>query len=109
MCRRERSLQELETRRRIESRLREKLEADLKAKKELMRCHAPSPPRHTPTCILHVENLTRPFTKSELNDLLCEDGAIVEEGFWTDRKRSHCITVVSVLVPVVSALDSINT
>lgn len=94
----ERTQQELETRRRIESRLKAKLEADKKAKEELMRRRTPSPSKHPPTRILHVDNLTRPYNKRELTELLCEDGPIMEEAFWTDRLRSHCIAVVCVCV-----------
>lgn len=83
----------METRRRIEARLKAKREAELNAKKQLLQHRSPSPSKHEPTRILHVEGLTRPFTKDELKDLLCKDGAIMEEAFWIDKIRSHCIAV----------------
>ena len=98
VCRAEKERQEVETRRRIEARLKAKREAEINAKKELLRRRTPSPSRHTPTRILHVEGLTRPFTKDELRELLSADGPIMEEAFWIDKIRSHCVAVVSVRV-----------
>ena len=118
----ERARQELETRRRIEARLRAKQEADAKARREstdkgLCVCmnvssytcacseihisffadkkRTPSPARNPKTRILHVENLTRPFTKMQLIELLTEDGPIIEDAYWTNKVKSHCIVVVS--------------
>ena len=53
-----------------------------------------SPPRHAPTKLLHVNHLTRPFTKGQLFEILTEDGPIVQEMFWTNRIKSHCIALV---------------
>ena len=114
----ERARQELETRRRIEARLKAKqgeithedeekmdtqgLGRQLTTLSFLFFSHSdnasprsPSPARNPPTHILHVEHLTRPFTILQLKDLLEEDGKMVEGGFWTNRIKSHCIVVVS--------------
>ena len=57
---------------------------------------SPSPARRPPSRILHIENLTRPFTNTQLRDLLQEgDNPLVEGGCWTDRIKSHCIAIVS--------------
>ena len=55
-----------------------------------------SPPKNQPSHILHLENLTRPFTVMQLKELLTEDGPMVKDGFWTNKIKSHCIIVVSV-------------
>ena len=59
---------------------------------------SPSPAWNSPSRILHIENLTRPFTILQLKELLQEDGPMVEGGFWTNRIKSHCIAIVSVCV-----------
>ncbi len=97
-CREElRALKELETRHRIEARLKAKREAELVAKQQERR-RTPSPAKHPPTRILHVRGLTRPFTKEELRELLGREGVPLEEAFWIDKIRSHCVAVVSVCV-----------
>ena len=55
---------------------------------------SPSPSQKTPNRILHIENLTRPFTILQLKELLQEDGVLVKGGFWTNRIKSHCIAIV---------------
>lgn len=54
----------------------------------------PSPARNPPSRILHVDHLTRPFTKLQLLELLTEDGEIIKEAFWTNKFRSQCIALV---------------
>jgi apoptotic chromatin condensation inducer in the nucleus len=56
---------------------------------------SPSPPRHPPTSILHITNLVRPFTLSQLKELLSRTGTIVEESFWIDKVKSKCFVEVS--------------
>lgn len=65
-----------------------------------MKPRSPSPAWNSPSRILHIENLTRPFTILQLKELLQEDGPMVEGGFWTNRIKSHCIAIVSVCVCV---------
>ncbi len=89
-----RAHKELETRRRIEFRLKAKREAELIAKQREHK-RTPSPAKHAPSRILHVKGLTRPFTKEELRELLARDGTPLEEAFWIDKIRSHCVAVVS--------------
>lgn len=84
--------QELETRRRIESRLKVKKEAG-NFTPSAPGPHIVSPPKNPPSHILHVENLTRPFTLMQLKELLTEDGPMVKDGFWTNKVKSHCIIV----------------
>ncbi|KAL5467488.1 hypothetical protein EMCRGX_G031717 [Ephydatia muelleri] len=84
--------QELETRRRIESRLKIKKEVG----NAIINASGPralSPPKNQPSHILHLENLTRPFTLMQLKELLTEDGPMVKDGFWTNKIKSHCIIV----------------
>jgi hypothetical protein len=61
----------------------------------LAKNRVPSPPRHVPTKLVHVNHLTRPFTKGQLFEILTEDGPIVQEKFWTNKIKSHCIALVS--------------
>ena len=63
---------------------------------------SPSPAQNSPTHVVHVEHLTRPFTILQLKDLLEEDGKMVEAGFWTNRIKSHCIAVVSSFISLCS-------
>lgn len=37
----------------------------------------------------------RPFTLGQLKELLNRTGTVVEEGFWIDKIKSHCIVTVS--------------
>lgn len=50
----------------------------------------PSPPRNKQSCILYITNLVRPFTLTQLKNLLQRTGKIVENGFWIDRIKSKC-------------------
>ncbi|XP_066587793.1 apoptotic chromatin condensation inducer in the nucleus isoform X2 [Prorops nasuta] len=51
---------------------------------------SPSPPASTPTNILLIKNLVRPFTLNQIKELLTRTGTIVENGFWMDRIKSKC-------------------
>ncbi|KPI93936.1 Apoptotic chromatin condensation inducer in the nucleus [Papilio xuthus] len=53
----------------------------------------PSPPRHKQTNILYITNLVRPFTLSQLRNLLQRTGRITENGFWIDRIKSKCFVI----------------
>ncbi|CAG5056644.1 unnamed protein product [Parnassius apollo] len=53
----------------------------------------PSPPRHKQSNILYITNLVRPFTLSQLKNLLQRTGRIVENGFWIDRIKSKCYVI----------------
>ncbi|XP_028986561.1 apoptotic chromatin condensation inducer in the nucleus isoform X2 [Betta splendens] len=55
----------------------------------------PSPPRGKVSNIVHICNLVRPFTLGQLKELLSRTGALVEEGFWIDRIKSHCYVTYS--------------
>lgn len=50
----------------------------------------PSPPKHSPSNILYITNLVRPFTALQLKGLLVRTGKIVENGFWMDKIKSKC-------------------
>lgn len=50
----------------------------------------PSPPKHSPSRILYITNLVRPFTLVQLRGLLARTGKIVENGFWMDKIKSKC-------------------
>jgi len=47
-------------------------------------------PKCEPTNILLVQNLVRPFTLSQLKEVLTKHGPIVEDKFWTDKVKSKC-------------------
>lgn len=59
---------------------------------------SPSPPRKPVSNIIHIRNLTRPFTLNQLKELLKRTGSLVEESFWIDNIKSHCIVTVSSLL-----------
>ena len=42
------------------------------------------------TNVLHISNLTRPFTLNQLKELLSKHGKIVDEHFWINSVKSHC-------------------
>ncbi|CDQ67370.1 unnamed protein product [Oncorhynchus mykiss] len=63
----------------------------------------PSPPRGKVSNIVHVSNLVRPFTLSQLKELLGRTGTVHEDGFWIDKIKSHCYVTYS------SAEESIAT
>ncbi|GAU95985.1 hypothetical protein RvY_07496 [Ramazzottius varieornatus] len=58
-----------------------------------------SPPssRATPTALLHIKNLTRPFTEKQLKEMLSKTGTLVEgpDHFWLDSIKSQCIATFS--------------
>lgn len=52
---------------------------------------SPSPPRNPASNIVHVRNLTRPYTLGQLKELLGRTGTLVPgSGFWIDKIKSHC-------------------
>lgn len=53
----------------------------------------PSPPIHEQSNILFITNLVRPFTLSQLKNLLQRTGRIAENGFWIDRIKSKCYVI----------------
>ncbi|XP_042184810.1 apoptotic chromatin condensation inducer in the nucleus isoform X3 [Oncorhynchus tshawytscha] len=55
----------------------------------------PSPPRGKVSNIVHVSNLVRPFTLSQLKELLGRTGTVHEDGFWIDKIKSHCYVTYS--------------
>ena len=61
-----------------------------------MRVRSPSTNHNSPSVILHITNLVRPFALSQLKELLSEDGPLVADGFWINKIKSHCFAVVSI-------------
>lgn len=49
----------------------------------------------------------RPFTLGQLKELLNRTGAVVEDGFWIDKIKSHCYVTVSVFCFLVSVVNRI--
>lgn len=49
-----------------------------------------SPPKHPASNIILIKNLARPFTQTQLKELLSADGSYDEERFWIDRLKSMC-------------------
>jgi hypothetical protein len=90
----EKELQKREIgRARKEIEIRQTIEAPVSNDKQNDTPHSPTPPRHPPSRILHVEHLKRPFTILQLKTLLQEDGSMVDGGFWTNKIKSHCIAI----------------
>ena len=46
------------------------------------------------SCVVSIQNLTRPFTKVQLRNLLKRTGKIVEQGLWIDQTKSHALVQV---------------
>ena len=51
-------------------------------------------PRGDPSHVLHIQHLTRPFTNQQLEELLGEEGSLIERAFWTDKRKSFCYAAV---------------
>ena len=45
----------------------------------------------SPSPIVFLRNLVRPFTSKQLNELLSRTGKITEEGIWMDKIKSKCL------------------
>uniref|UniRef100_A0A8D8SB80 Apoptotic chromatin condensation inducer in the nucleus n=1 Tax=Cacopsylla melanoneura TaxID=428564 RepID=A0A8D8SB80_9HEMI len=54
------------------------------------RSHRPPTVPLTPTNVLYIYNLTRPFTLGQLRELLSRTGKIATDGFWIDNIKSKC-------------------
>lgn len=59
------------------------------------RVGAASPARKPVSNVIHVTGLTRPFTLSQLKELLIKYGKIIDDKFWINNVKSHCFAVVS--------------
>ncbi len=55
---------------------------------------SPTPPSSEPSKLLHVNHLTRPYSRVQLFELLSADAPLVQDHFWTDHIKSHCIALV---------------
>jgi len=51
----------------------------------------PTPPRHAPSQVVFIQNLTRPFTLKALEGLCRKFGEINTERFWIDKIKSKCL------------------
>ena len=56
---------------------------------------SPSPARNPVNKVVHLRNLVRPYTILQLQELLRRSGALVDDGFWIDKVKSHCFVTVS--------------
>ncbi|KAG5846233.1 hypothetical protein ANANG_G00147630 [Anguilla anguilla] len=68
----------------------------------------PPPPHSKGTNIIHICNLVRPFTLGQLKELLNETGAVVEEGFWIDKIKSHCYVTYPSVEEAVAARTALQ-
>ena len=62
---------------------------------------SPSPSRRPVSCIVHIRHLVRPYTVGQLKELLSRTGKIVEDGFWIDKIKSHCLVIVSLDLKII--------
>uniref|UniRef100_A0A4W4EI10 SAP domain-containing protein n=1 Tax=Electrophorus electricus TaxID=8005 RepID=A0A4W4EI10_ELEEL len=67
-----------------------------------------SPHRGKPSQIIHICNLVRPFTLGQLKELLNRTGAVVEEGFWIDKIKSHCYVTYSSTEEAVATREALH-
>ncbi|XP_069094322.1 apoptotic chromatin condensation inducer in the nucleus isoform X2 [Pleurodeles waltl] len=70
--------------------------------------HVPSPPRFKVSTIVHISNLVRPFTLGQLKELLGRTGAVIEDGFWIDKIKSHCYVTYSTLEEAIATRNSLH-
>lgn len=56
---------------------------------------SPSPGGKSPTEVLFITNLVRPFTIPQLRELLARTGTIAPNGFYIDKIKSKCFVKVS--------------
>jgi len=49
-----------------------------------------SPAKNSISTIVYVRNLSRPFTRQQLSELLSMDGSYDKERFWIDKVKSQC-------------------
>lgn len=49
------------------------------------------------TNVLFIKNLVRPFTMTQLKELLSRTGTIIENGFWMDRIKSKAYVEASII------------
>ncbi|XP_076016606.1 apoptotic chromatin condensation inducer 1b isoform X2 [Genypterus blacodes] len=68
----------------------------------------PSPPRGKVSNIVHVTNLVRPFTLSQLKELLNQTGTLVEDGFWIDKIKSHCFVTYATTEEAVATREALH-
>lgn len=68
----------------------------------------PSPPRGRVSNIIHVCNLVRPFTLGQLKELLNRTGAVLEEGFWIDKIKSHCFVTYATIDEAVATRTALH-
>lgn len=52
--------------------------------------------REPPTRIVYIRGLTRPFTPSQLKELLARYGTLTEGELWFDKIKSQCFAVVRI-------------
>ena len=62
---------------------------------------SPSPARSPVSNIIHVFNLVRPFTLGQLKALLGKHGKLLEDGFWIDKIKSHCLAKVTNMILII--------
>ncbi|XP_053485407.1 apoptotic chromatin condensation inducer 1b isoform X3 [Ictalurus furcatus] len=67
-----------------------------------------SPPRGKTSNIIHVCNLVRPFTLGQLKELLNRTGAVVEDGFWIDKIKSHCYVTYASTEEAVATREALH-
>jgi hypothetical protein len=67
-----------------------------------VRLKAPTLSTVSPSQILFIENLTRPFTIHQLKVLLLKYGKFGDDEFWHDRFKSRCFVKVSVIALSIS-------
>ncbi|XP_076018305.1 uncharacterized protein acin1a isoform X2 [Genypterus blacodes] len=68
----------------------------------------PSPPRGKISNIVHISNLVRPFTLGQLKELLGRTGALVDDGFWIDKIKSHCYVTYSSLEEAAATREALH-
>lgn len=61
-----------------------------------------------PTNVLLIENLVRPFTLTQLKEVLTQHGRIVEDKFWTDKVKSKCCAVYETVEAATLTKESLH-
>ncbi|KAI1285306.1 Apoptotic chromatin condensation inducer in the nucleus [Halotydeus destructor] len=92
----------------IERKISESNDTSLLADVEPEKPREPSPAKKTPTNILFIKNLTRPFTLNQLYEVLSKNGEVEKEKFWIDKIKSKCYATYSSIAHATAAREGLH-
>ncbi|CAD5117946.1 DgyrCDS6688 [Dimorphilus gyrociliatus] len=96
------------SKKRIVSTTRQSSKLDIDDSLKPIKEKSPSPARHPTSRVLLVRNLVRPFTVSQLKNILSRHGPIIDEYFWIDNIKTHCYSMYETQELAVETRDSLH-